>query len=99
MKNKINIIIIFISLIFCFIIFYIGLDKPNTYTPKTNTEKNLPIFKAKDFTSNNYIDSDKNQKNLYRKKYKPSSNIADIAKKFEKNNSIVFSQRKAKKKT
>ena len=48
MKNKLN-LIIFIFLIFCFIIFYKGLDNPNTYTPKTNIEKNLPIFKAKDF--------------------------------------------------
>ena len=47
----------------------------------------------------NYADSDKNLKNLYRKKYKPSSNIVDIAKQFEKNNSIVFTQRKAKKKS
>ena len=58
MKNKIYIIIIFIFLIFCFIIFYKGLDQPNTYTPKTNTEKNLPIFKAKDFTLNTYINSE-----------------------------------------
>ena len=66
MKNKINIIIIFISLIFCFFIFYIGLDKPNTYTPKTNTEKNLPIFKAKDFTLNSYINSEEIfEENIY----------------------------------
>ena len=58
MKYKINLIIIFIFLIFCFIIFYKGLDKPNTYAPKNNTEKNLPIFKAKDFSLNTYINSE-----------------------------------------
>ena len=58
MKNKLKLIIILIFLIFCFIIFYKGLDRPNTYTPKTNIEKNLPSFKAKDFISNTYINSE-----------------------------------------
>jgi len=58
MKNKLNLIILFIFLIFCLVIFYKGLDNPNTYTPKINGERNLPVFKAKDFSSNNYIDSD-----------------------------------------
>jgi len=35
------------------------LYAPNTYTPKTNFEKNLPIFKAKNFSSNIFIDSEK----------------------------------------
>ena len=58
MKNKLNLIIIFIFLSFCFIIFYKGLDKPNTYAPKNNIEKNLPIFKAKDFILDTYFDSE-----------------------------------------
>ena len=58
MKNKLNLIIIFIFLIFCFIVFYKGLDNPKIYIPKTNIEKNLPIFKAKDFSTNTYIDSE-----------------------------------------
>ena len=57
MKNKFNLIIIFIFLIFCFVIFYKGLDSPNTYTPKADIEKNLPIFEAKDFITNIDIDS------------------------------------------
>ena len=57
MKSKLILIIIFIFLIFCFLIFYKGLDKPNTYTPKNNIETNLPIFKAKDFITNTDIDS------------------------------------------
>ena len=57
MKSKLILIIIFTFLIFCFLIFYKGLDKPNTYTPKTSIEKNLPIFKAKDFSSDISIDS------------------------------------------
>tara|TARA_B110000971_G_scaffold212246_1_gene241470 strand:+ start:103 stop:624 length:522 start_codon:yes stop_codon:yes gene_type:complete len=58
MKNKPKLIIISIFLIFCFIIFYKGLDNPNIYTPKNSVEKNLPIFKAKDFYSNTYFDSE-----------------------------------------
>ena len=58
MKNKFNIIILFIFLIFCFIIFYKGLDNSNTYVPKSNIEKSLPVFKAKDFSSNTYINSE-----------------------------------------
>ena len=57
MKNKINLIILFIFLIFCFIIFYKGLDITSTYSPKINGEKNLPIFNAKDFIRNIDIDS------------------------------------------
>ena len=58
MKNKLKLIIFFIFFIFCFIIFLKWLDKSNTYTPTTNIEKNLPIFKAKDFSLNTYIDSE-----------------------------------------
>jgi cytochrome c biogenesis protein CcmG/thiol:disulfide interchange protein DsbE len=56
MKNKLNLIILSIFLIFCFIIFYKGLDNSNVYTPKVSIEKNLPIFKAKDFITNHDID-------------------------------------------
>ena len=59
MKNKLNLIILCIFLFFCFIVLYKGLYAPNTYTPKTNFEKNLPIFKAKNFSSNIFIDSEK----------------------------------------
>ena len=51
------VIVIFLS--FCFVIFYKGLNTPNTYTPKVNEKKNIPTFKAKDFDSDNYINSDK----------------------------------------
>ena len=59
MKNKFNLIVISIFLIFCFIIFYKGLDSPNIYVPKTNIEKDLPVFKAKDFNSNTDTNSEK----------------------------------------
>ena len=54
---KLSIIIIFLS--FCFIIFYKGLDNPNIYAPKISHKKNIPTFKAKDFNSDSYIDSEK----------------------------------------
>ena len=44
---------------FCFVIFYKGLNNSNTYTPQINDKKNIPIFKAKDFYSNIYVDSEK----------------------------------------
>jgi cytochrome c biogenesis protein CcmG/thiol:disulfide interchange protein DsbE len=59
MKNKFSIFVIIIFLSFCFIIFYKGLNTPNNYTPKITEKKNIPTFKAKDFDSDNYIDSDK----------------------------------------
>tara|TARA_B100000780_G_scaffold134633_1_gene94357 strand:- start:949 stop:1470 length:522 start_codon:yes stop_codon:yes gene_type:complete len=59
MKNKLKLILLFIFFIFCFVIFYKGLNKPNTYTPKVNRQKNIPLFKAKDFNLNTYVDSEK----------------------------------------
>ena len=59
MKNKFSIIVIIVFLIFCFGIFYKGLDNSNTYAPKIKDKKNIPIFKAKDFNSNIYINSEK----------------------------------------
>ena len=59
MKNKLNLIIIFIFLSFCFIVFYKGLNNSNTYSPKINDKKNIPIFKARDFNSNIEIASEK----------------------------------------
>ena len=59
MKNKFSLFVIVIFLSFCFVIFYKGLNTPNTYTPKVNEKKSIPTFKAKDFYSNNYVNSDK----------------------------------------
>ena len=44
---------------FCFIVFYKGLNNSNTYTPKITDKKNVPIFEAKDFNSNIYLNSEK----------------------------------------
>ena len=66
MKIKINLIIIFIFLSFCFIVLYKGLNNSNIYTPKIIYEKNIPIFKAKDFNSNIIVESVKVfEKNTY----------------------------------
>ena len=59
MKNKFNFFVIFIFLSFCFIIFLKGLNNSNIYAPKLSDIKNIPIFKAKDFNSNIYVDSKK----------------------------------------
>ena len=59
MKNNLKLIILFVFLIFCFLIFYKGLNNSNTYAPNITDEKKMPIFKARDFISNNYLDSEK----------------------------------------
>ena len=59
MKNKLILFVVVIFLSFCFIIFYKGLNNSNTYAPKFKDEKNIPIFKAKDFNSKDYLNSEK----------------------------------------
>ena len=59
MKNKLSISIIIIFLSFCFIIFYKGLNNSKTYTPQINDKIIIPVFKAKNFNSNTFIDSKK----------------------------------------
>ena len=51
MKRNITILITGVVLSFCFIIFYKGLNNPNTYAPKTSIKKDIPIFNAVDFFS------------------------------------------------
>jgi cytochrome c biogenesis protein CcmG/thiol:disulfide interchange protein DsbE len=58
MKNKFSLFIAIIFLSFCFIVFYKGLSKPNTYIPKIMSKKNIPIFEVKDFNSNAYLNSE-----------------------------------------
>ena len=58
MKNKFSLFIVVIFLSFCFVIFYKALNTPNNYTPKINEKKNILSFKARDFYSNNYVNSD-----------------------------------------
>tara|TARA_B100000780_G_scaffold43451_1_gene26932 strand:+ start:78 stop:599 length:522 start_codon:yes stop_codon:yes gene_type:complete len=58
MKNKFRLFIIIIFLIFCFGIFYKGLDKSNTYAPEIKDKKNITIFEAKDFNSGVYLNSE-----------------------------------------
>ena len=59
MKNKFSSLIIITFLIFCFVIFYKGLNTPSTYLPKIKDKKNIPIFEAKDFNSSSYLNSEK----------------------------------------
>ena len=58
MKNRFNLIIIFIFLSFCFIVLYKGLNNSNIYTPKIIDKKDIPVFKARDFDSNIFIASE-----------------------------------------
>ena len=57
MKNKFSIFVVIIFLSFCFVVFYKGLNNPNTYSPKIKDKKNIPIFEARDFNSSVYLSS------------------------------------------
>ena len=59
MKNKLSSFVVIIFLSFCFVVFYKGLNNPNTYSPKIKDKKDIPIFEAKDFDSNSYLRSEK----------------------------------------
>ena len=58
MKNKILPIIISLFFIFCFLIFYKGLNHSSTYIPRISEKKSIPVFKAKDFYLNTHINSE-----------------------------------------
>ena len=59
MKKKFYLFTIIISLSFCFVIFYKGLNNSNIYAPKIKGKRDIPIFKAKDFNSSVYLNSKK----------------------------------------
>ena len=59
MKKNFYLLILITFLSFCFIIFYKGLNNSSTYLPKTNKKIDIPTFKAKDFNSSAYVDSEK----------------------------------------
>jgi|TARA_B110001452_G_scaffold241363_1_gene223500 cytochrome c biogenesis protein CcmG, thiol:disulfide interchange protein DsbE len=57
MKNNFFFSIIVLFFVFCFVIFYKGLNSSNTYSPKSKLEKDIPIFVAKELYSENKIKS------------------------------------------
>ena len=59
MKNKFFLSIFFLFFIFCFVVLYEGLNKPNNYIPQIKNMKNLPNFQAKDFNLGFYVNSKK----------------------------------------
>jgi len=58
MKRRIISLLVVSSLIFVFIVFYKGLNKPSFYKPKSEISK-IPKFFAKNFYSDEEIDSKK----------------------------------------
>ena len=62
MKNKINLFILIIFLSFCFFIFYKGLNDFSVYEPKNKSKKDIPVFDAKNFDTNDIV----NSKNIFR---------------------------------
>ena len=51
MKDKLIPLIIIISFIIIFLIFYKGLQETNIYTPNSEIKKNIPIFSSVSFDS------------------------------------------------
>ena len=58
MKIKILRLVLVISFLIIFLIFYKGLNNSNIYTPETNLKKDVPDFKTKIFNSEKLIGSD-----------------------------------------
>ncbi len=58
MKIKILPIFLFISFSIIFIFLYKGLQNSNIYTPDLDAERDIPLFKAKIFNSNDEIYSE-----------------------------------------
>ena len=44
MKNKSILLIIIIFLVFCFVVFYKGLNDSNIYSPNIKDKKTIPFF-------------------------------------------------------
>jgi len=57
MKIKILPLVLVISFLIIFLIFYKGLNNSNIYTPETNLKKDVPNFKTKIFNSEKLIGS------------------------------------------
>lgn len=58
MKIKILPLVLVISFLIIFLIFYKGLNNSNIYTPETNLKKDVPNFETKIFNSEKLIRSD-----------------------------------------
>ena len=59
MKIKIYRVMITIFFLILFFIFYKGLKNSNIYTPNLSIKKDIPIFEATLFDSDNFISSKK----------------------------------------
>ena len=55
MKNKLIPLIVIISFIIIFLIFYKSLQETNIYTPKSEIKKDIPIFSSVKFNSNQKV--------------------------------------------
>ena len=55
MKSKLLSIILVLTFLITFVIFFKGLKSSNIYTPNTNLEKKIPSFQLKSFENNSII--------------------------------------------
>lgn len=58
MKNKVLSLVLILSFVLIFFLFYRGLKNSSIYTPVTKIEKDIPFFEAKIFNKNENISSD-----------------------------------------
>ena len=59
MKSKLLPIILVLTFLIIFVIFFKGLKSSNIYTPNTNLEKKIPSFELKSFENDSIIISEK----------------------------------------
>ena len=59
MKSKLVPLILVLTFLITFVIFFKGLKSSNIYTPNTNLEKKVPSFELKSFDDNSNIISEK----------------------------------------
>ena len=59
MKSKLVPLILVLTFLITFVIFFKGLKSSNIYTPNTNLEKKVPSFDLKSFNDNSNIISEK----------------------------------------
>tara|TARA_B100000700_G_C14856563_1_gene766541 strand:- start:136 stop:657 length:522 start_codon:yes stop_codon:yes gene_type:complete len=67
MRNKTFKIIVIFFAFFCFIIFFLGLNKPRNYIPDANVGKKISFFSSKKLFSDKIINSDElfNENKIY----------------------------------
>ena len=87
MKKNIFYSVLFLFFLFIFFTFFIGLDKPNLYTPKELKNKNLAEFSSKELFSNEQF---KSNDIIQNNSQVPGSNNEVLADNINYSNSTIY---------